>query len=240
MGYLEILSKVVDGIKWAFSHPRLALELALVVALLLVGWRYNKKQAELAKVQAEAGVLEDGLKLQISVVNGQLEVLRKKLDGTTSVEHVYVPPEGSVVIKQKELDTLKSKLQWLMNALGNATTAEEREKLQDEIRKLREQLGNTDTIVTVKDKGFTVKPGFGLEWAGYGISPRLDLKLYYYKRYSLLFGGGRDGLDVSVSRHLDDILFWHPQNVELFAGYLFLPIGHDVQRLPVVGLRSNF
>jgi hypothetical protein len=202
MGYLTILSKATDGIKWAFSHPRLTLELGLLVALLFVGWRYNKKEAELADAKAQAGELAEGLKTQIRLVNGRLEILRRQKD-KVKVEIVYVPQEGSVIVKDPEKP-------------------------------------GEDVVVIIKDKGFTAKPGFGIEYAGYGLSPRLDLKLAYYKRYSLLVGGGKDGLDVSASRHLDDILFWRPANVELFLGYIFLPIGNDGRRLPVAGLRSNF
>ena len=202
MGYLTLLSKAADAVKWAYSHPRLALELALIAALLFVGWRYNRKEAELADAQSKAGKLADGLKTQISLINGRLEILRRQKD-KVEVKIVYVPQEGGVVI-------------------------------QDPVKP------GDDVVVIIKDKGFTVKPGFGIEYAGYGLSPRLDLKLAYYKRYSLLVGGGKDGLDVSASRHLDDILFWHPQNAELFLGYIFLPIGNDGRRLPVAGLRSNF
>ena len=200
MGYLTILSKATDGLKWAFSHPRLTLELVLLAALLWVGWRYNKKEAELADAKAQAGKLADGLKTQISLVNGKLEILRRQKDKVKR-EVIYVPSEGTVVIQDPDKP-------------------------------------GSDVTVIVKDKGFTLRPGFGIEWAGRGLSPRLDLKLAYYKRYSLLLGGGKDGMDVSASRHLDDILFWHPQNVELMAGWLFLPM--EGNRVPVIGLRSNF
>lgn len=237
MGYINLFAKVLDAVKWVHKNPRPAFEIALVVALVFVGWRYNRKAIELDKVKTESGQLADGLKLQIKIANGQIEILRKKLDGSTSSEHVYVPPEGYVVVQQKELALMRAKLNWLMELLKKSATAEEKESLEEEIRKLREQLGS-DVIITVKDKGFTVRPGFGIEWAGYGLSPRLDLKLAYYKRYSLLVGGGKDGVDVSASRHLDDIIFGRPQNLEIFAGWLFLPMRGN--RMPVLGLRSNF
>lgn len=197
---LGLLARSHSAVLWAFRNPRLALELALVAALLFVGWRYNKIQDDLSVAKLEAGQLEDGLKQQIRIVNGQLEILRK-VKGKVVVERIYLPPEGGVVVKDPEKP-------------------------------------GDDVTISVKDRGFTLRPGMGLSWYGRGISPRLDLKLAYFKRYSLLLGGDKGGVDLGVSRHVDDILPWRPLNLEVFGGYRFI-------RMPeapawVFGLRLNF
>jgi len=237
MGYLEILSKAAGAMKWAWSHPRLAGEILLAAMLVITGWFYNRKVAELANAKLETGQLEDGLKQQITMVNGQLEILRKE-NGKLLSQHVYIPPEGSVVIKQQDLDDLKGKYRKLLELLAAATTSAEREKLQAEINRLLALLNGSDTTVIIRDNGFTFKPGFGMEWAGQGLSPRIDAKLFYYKRYSALLGVGKGGMDISASRHLDDILWGRPQNIELFSGWKFLRMPGASQL--VIGLRANF
>ena len=237
MGYLEIIIKLTDAMKWAFNNRRLVAEAVLIACLIFLGWQYNRKQEELSRVRLEKGQMEEGLKQEIRVRDGQLEVLRKE-KGKVTVERVYVPPEGSVFIKQKDLDELYKKYKELVVKLGQAMTPEERERLQREIERLMGELKKPDTEIVIKDRGFTIKPGLGAEWSGIGIGPRLDLKLFYFKRYSALIGGGRGGVDVSASRHLDDILWGRPSNIEAFLGYKFLVMpGYG----PVVlGIRMNF
>jgi hypothetical protein len=234
---MNILVKLYDAVTWAIEHPRLTLELALVGLLLFIGWRYNRAQDELSKSRLESGQLEEGLRQEIRVRNGQLEVLRKE-KGKVVVERVYVPPEGAVFIKQKDLEELHKKYRELLARAGQATTPEERERLQREIDRLMGELNKPDTEIVVRDKGFTLRPGFGVEWAGQGIGPRLDLKWAYYKRYSFLVGGGKSGADVSISRHIDDLVWGRPQNVEVFGGWKFLRMPGASQ--VVFGLRANF
>jgi hypothetical protein len=136
------------------------------------------------------------------------------------------------------LEELQSKYKLLLTALGSATTKEERARLQKEIDRLLLKLNHPESEMVVKDFGFTFKPGFGAEWAGYGIQPRLDAKLAYYKRYSLIAGGSRNGLDVGVSRHLDDILWGSPNNIEAFIVWKFIRM-YGAQAI-ALGIRANF
>lgn len=240
---LELLKKTIglvgDGLKWAINNARLALELLLVIALVIGGWMYNRQQEKLRQVQAETGQLEDGLKQQITIRNGQIEVLRRDND-KLSRNQTYVPPEGYIIIKQADLSQLSKDYQDLMDKLSHATTPEERKKLEAEIKALLAKLnsGSQGVTVVVKDKGFTLRPGIGIEGSSRGIEPRLDIKWAYYKRYSALLGGSRAGVDISVSRHLDDIIWGHPQNVELFGGYKIVPLYGGSWY--TAGLRLNF
>ena len=243
LNVLGILKKVLvlmgDGFKWALNNMRLALELILVVALLIGGWMYNRKDAQLRSVQAATGQLEEGLKQQITIRNGQIEVLRKEND-KLSQHQSYVPPEGYVTIKQTDLTKLSKDYQDLIDKLSHATTPDERKKLEEQIKALLAKLnsGTQGVTVVVKDKGFCLRPGIGVEGSSRGIEPRLDLKWAYFKRYSALLGGSRAGVDISVSRHLDDLIWGHPQNAEFFGGYKFIPLYGGSWY--AVGLRLNF
>jgi hypothetical protein len=240
---MEVLTKLNDAAKWAYQHARLTLELVLVLILLFLSWRYNRKVEELDQANAEHGQLAQGLSQQITVANGQIEILKRE-KGKVIVQKVFVPPEGSIVVKEADWVQLNIDYIMLQSQLASGNlTPEQRKALEKQISELLAKIAalmknGQGTTVTIKDKGLTLRPGFGAEWAGYGLSPRLDIKWAYFKRYSVLVGGGKDGLDISVSRHLDDLLWWHPMNVELFSGYRLF---HTSSSLPiVVGLRANF
>lgn len=97
---------------------------------------------------------------------------------------------------------------------------------------------NPEPIVESKVMGFCFRPGIGLELGGMGLQGHLDAKLAYYNRYSLIFGGSRYNLGLGVSRHVDDWMFFKPQNIELFCAYNLL----RANGLPpiTIGFRSNF
>lgn len=97
---------------------------------------------------------------------------------------------------------------------------------------------NPDPIIESKTKGMCLKSGLGLEIGNKGIQAHLDLKTAYWGRYSAIVGGSRYGLGIGVSRHLDDILWGKPKNIEFFGAYNFL---RAIDLAPVtVGVRTNF
>ena len=104
--------------------------------------------------------------------------------------------------------------------------------------KIQYHIRSSTPVVTIKDKGFCLRPGFGATLTSKGLTPRLDLKWAFWGRYSALGGVNRYGAGVGISRHLDDILWGHPQNIEFFLEYkpwLF----SDVR--PIMGgIRTNF
>ena len=229
---------VINALKWAFSSPRLALEGVLVLGLVAGGWAYNINKAKLDQIYLEKEGLEADLSEKIRLKDNELTVIRRE-KGKVIVKRVYVPPEGSVVIKRKDKKALTDKYNGLLKrliAMDGSNTAE-KTKLQEEITKLLEQI-DAPPIIDIKDKGFTLHPGFGFEVSPDGWSPRLDLKFIYFKRWSALLGGSGLGVGVGVSRHLDDILWFRPANVELFGQYNFLPLKD--KSIGTVGLRANF
>jgi hypothetical protein len=228
---------VTDSMRSKLAKFRVSMEALLLVCLAILGWQYNRKAQQLREAQQVASGLAAGLSQQLTIANGQIEVLKKQKDGKTVYQRVFVPPEGSIVVKEKDWSDLQAQYQSLKDQLAKAVTPEERQRLLDEISKLLAQMAGQGTITTeIKDKGFCFKPGFGYEYSA-GFSPRLDIKFGFFKRYSALIGGGRGGADVSLSRHIDDIVWGKPQNVEVFAGYRIIRIGGAYY---VFGLRSNF
>ena len=223
MKALAWLGNAIKGAaQWAYNNARLFLELVLVAAILVTGWMYNRKTAELRQAELKAGQLADGLQSQIRLKDGQLEVLRRKADGTVSSETTYVPPEGYITIKETDLKDLRTRYEELLRKLATATDPDEIKRLKAEIDRILGTLKNPTVTVEVKDKGFCLRPGIAMEYGGMGLQLRGDLKLAYWKRYSAEVGGSKYGLDISASRHLDDILWGKPQNLEAWFGYKFL------------------
>jgi hypothetical protein len=234
---ISLYQIIKDSVSWSFGHKREAAEIVLVLALIFVGWRYNKKSAELEKTTLEHSQLAAGLRQQIQIRDGQILILNR--DGSkTNVKKKYVPPEGSVIISEKDFNDMRTRYDNLNAKLGGTTNPAEKAFLEAEILRLKNELNNPDTSVVINDIGFTVKPGFGAEWSGMGINPRLDFKWFYLQRYSLIVGGSKGGADIGASRHLDDILYGSPGNIELFGGWKFFRM--PGYRAVVFGIRSNF
>ena len=231
------LAVIARFIRWCWTHKRTAAESALCLAFLFLGWRYNSDGARLRRQAAEAQGLAAGVSLQLKMTQNQLEISRRDASGKIVYRNVYVPAEGGVTIDQKEraasqsrLDDLAARLKSAL-AAGNAGLA----------GSLRTQIDQVDPSLAIKiqDHGFTVKPGYGFDWALAGVRPRLDIKWAYYQRYGLLVGGGANGVGPGISRHLDDVIWGHPANVELFFQWnavRFYP-GYAAYS---IGLRSNF
>lgn len=94
---------------------------------------------------------------------------------------------------------------------------------------------NNDSEIKVvpKNKGFTLKYGFGVLYDS-KFYPSLDLKFLYFKQYSLVTSAYRNGLSLNVSRHVDDWLGDNFSNIEIQVGYNFLNPRF------IIGVRSNF
>ena len=97
---------------------------------------------------------------------------------------------------------------------------------------------NPQPIMHYKLKGWCFKPGMGLAYGLDGFQGRLDAKVAYKDRLSMIVGGSLKGIGVGVSRHVDDILWFRPSNLEVFVSY---DIIHKADVSPVlIGIRSNF
>jgi hypothetical protein len=104
---------------------------------------------------------------------------------------------------------------------------------------VKEPDANGKTVVVIKNKGFTAKPGIGLFYDG-KVNGGLDLKLAYWERYSAGLGSSLDSPYVWLSRHVDDLVpVLRPQNVEFSLGY-GKPYSNFSNSLMLVGIRTNF
>lgn len=231
-----LTDKAVALWDWSMAHRRAAAEGLIVVLLVVLGMRYKAKQAELDTAKKSHAVLAAGLLEQITIKNGQISILRKQ-NGKTVVQNEYHPAESLIVITQKDTDAINTSLAADQAKLATANPVE-KVILQHEINKLNADLKSDLVTVSAKEWGFTFHPGFGVELAGHGIQPRLDIKWFYLNRFSLLTGGSTNGLDIAASRHVDDFIPGKPQNVELWMGYKYLRFNNNGSIAG--GLRVNF
>lgn len=226
-----------DMAELAWHHKRSALEAVLVAALLFVGWRSDRAQSKLRQEKQVSDGLAAGLQQKLTISENQLEILRRDANGKVVYEKVYVPPEGYVVVSEKERTALQDKLNTLSQALkdalakGDSTTA-------DAIRKQIDKVGS-DTVYEVHDHGFVFRPGARADYAnGNGLGLGLDFKWYFWKRFGAVFGGSKNGIGPGISYHLDQLPVLHPKNLELFFNYNV--ILNSPQHPVAGGLRFDF
>jgi hypothetical protein len=98
--------------------------------------------------------------------------------------------------------------------------------------------GDTDVVFKIKNKGFTVRPGFGALYEG-DLLVTLDTKLAYWSRASIGAGLTTRSLNLWASYHLDWIPIWHPQNLEATIGKSMLRFDDKDNRWHL-GFRVNF
>jgi hypothetical protein len=88
--------------------------------------------------------------------------------------------------------------------------------------------------VVIKDWGFTTRLGGGVVYSG-KLLPLVDLKWFYWKRYSMTVGITPQFGGIGVSRHIDDFTPFH--NLEIVG---MGAIGWTGERQIGIGLRTNF
>ena len=231
----KMLSWAGSAFKWALGHTRIVLEGLLIILLVVLGWLYHRKAAQLDTFQQEASGLEAGLRQKITYAQNQLEVVTKDLTGKVIIKKVYIPPEGSVTVRVADYQKFMAEYKALLDKLKNAP-AEERAKIEQAIKDKLKELGIGDEVI-VKTHGWTVRPGLGLDWANQGTKIRADVKFYYWNRWSLLFGGSENGMGPAISRHIDDLIWGKLTNVEVFGGYNVIRFNHST--VISGGLRIN-
>lgn len=98
---------------------------------------------------------------------------------------------------------------------------------------------NGKVDIKIKNKGFTLKPGFGAYYDG-KFDGALDLKLAYWDRYSGGLGSTLGAPYLWLSRHVDDLVpVLKPENIELSLGY-GKPYADFSNSVFLFGLRTNF
>lgn len=84
--------------------------------------------------------------------------------------------------------------------------------------------GDVKVEITIKDKGFTFKPGIGVLYSG-KIMPEIDIKWVYWKRWSIKTGATLEFVDAGISRHVDDYPFmslFKNLEVQVVAGWQYI------------------
>ena len=150
--------------------------------MILAGWQYNLAKEDAQRARDEHATLEEGLRQKITIREGQIEILKRQKDGTVIVKRPYKPPEGSIVIRQKDLSEMRIRYRKLLEELKNAETPEERKKVEEKIEKVEEKLEDTNDDIELKNKGFVFRPGLGVDACRRGPKPSLDLKWVFWDR----------------------------------------------------------
>lgn len=228
----------------------------LMIALCVFGFLYYKATIDKLTV---AQVVENALKpgeLQKVVVGdgGVTNIVKDPKSGKDVKTTKYIPSEGNVKIVYKEDPKLREQyekmilaskeLQDKLDTLESSTlSAEQIQELDmikqrmDELTKEKEELvvKLSQADVEVQDMGFTLRPGFGLAYSG-KFFPSLDAKFFYLQRYSAVVGINENGLFLSGTRHIDDVLYFM-KNLELA---IMLGVDWRLAFTPGLYLRSNF
>lgn len=134
----------------------------------------------------------------------------------------YVAPEARTDVLVRENKEAKNKVRELdarIEALSNDknSRAEEIEGLRKEREEWKKKV--VEVVVTASKFGFVAKPGLGVVYSA-GWLPEVDLKVFYWNRYSVKVGITKEFGDIGITRHIDDLVpFFRLQNVELQGVY---------------------
>jgi len=237
-----MLGKIWDIIKaiaaWSWKNKQTALIIGLILTLMIISKLNNDKNLELKNELATATgktiILKDNLKAQIVVGNRELTFIYKDADGKIQKIVREIPREGRIEI---ELADGKLKKNLLQNPLTTGL-----DSIKDIFTGGKIEFGEGDGTVKVIDRGFTHKLGFGMwydgNYDGKIISPALDLKLLYFKRYGFGLGSSINAPFVFLSRYADDFTFGIFENVEMGLGY-GKPYSNFQDSLFMLGMRMN-
>lgn len=211
---------------------------AIALAILLLGYQYNRQKQEIERLTLEKVGLEKDLQAKTVHSGTELKTIVRQEDGTVKTVIKYVPAEGSVVTKYKlDIEVLRVQLEDARNKLAVARNPREKEAAEKEVKSL---ISKTQPDLEVKDKGWTFRVGGGAVWDSEEFSPSGDLKWAYWGRYSLTSGVNKHNFEViNLTRHVDDLVPWvKMQNLEIKAGLgkPFRDVGWTYQ----VGARCNF
>lgn len=88
--------------------------------------------------------------------------------------------------------------------------------------------------VVIKDWGFTTRLGGGIVYSERPL-PLIDLKWFYWKRYSMTLGITPQFGGLGISRHIDDFTPFHNLEIVGMGG-----VGWTGERRVGIGLRTNF
>ena len=99
--------------------------------------------------------------------------------------------------------------------------------------------GKPEVTVTFKTKGFCFRPGLSVLYDHDVLTAGLDAKMAYWSRLSAGSSLTLRSTNLWVSYHLDQLPYWHPQNLEGFVGRSILRFDGRPNNWQI-GLRLNF
>jgi hypothetical protein len=216
---------------WVQRLEHIALALAVCVAVFFIHLHDKEVAVQDTMRLAQQGLPPDVL-AKYMLKQNQLVQLVRDAQGKTVVQTQYVPSEGGLQIVVKKQSELEAKYQALLAELHGARTSSDTAKIEAQISSVTAQMAQALPQITVQDHGFTSRFGFGLVASpghvihyrvssGGGldlpISPVLDWKFYYAKRYSALAQVNIFYPGLEFTRHVDDLTpkFLHMDNTEI-------------------------
>lgn len=236
IGALASLTRIIE---FAKNNWRGTLIATLVLLLAFQTW--SKKR--LAEKLNKGGDLE--------LKDGELAKFRADGEGIRTGGNTkgagpadFVPPEAPIGATLKENKEMKARVaalnKQIENLIKSGTATEEQ---LAELRRLRDEAAEKvpELHVDFKPWGFTLKPGLGVVYSG-KLMPEIDVKFFYYKRYSAKVGFTKEFAWLGGSRHIDDLISlvipkFKPRNLEVQGGYGLEYEGGDDR--VVLGLRLN-
>jgi hypothetical protein len=217
---------------WVHRAEHAALFLALLIAGVFAHLHYKDVAVRDAQKLAQQGLPPDALAKYVVQQNQLIELIRNA-QGKTTVQAQYVPDEGGVQILVKKQTELEAKYQALLAELHSTRSSATIAAIDAQISSVTAQLGDNLPQVTVQDRGFTSRFGFGMvvspghvihyRTSSSGgsldlpVSPEFDWKYGYWQRYSALVQVNLFYPGLEFTRHVDDVTprWLHLNNTEV-------------------------
>jgi len=225
---------------------------AIIFAAIYCHLYQREREAREAQEAVKVGLPPDVL-AKYTMENRRLIQLVRDLDGQVKRITRYVPDEGGFEVVVKKQEEALKRYKDLMDRLEKATTKEEQEKIRKEMEKEKQNM-EQGPDVKIHDWGLTSRFGYGMTFSpgsrlgiitGGGdqfhvpLSPQLDWKFFFWRRYSALLQVNMFYPGIELTRHVDDFTpkWLHMNNIEL--GVSGGP-GWRGGRFVGLNVRSNF
>jgi hypothetical protein len=217
------------------------LVILFIASSLILGTKLDSKQKALNKANIDYVNLKNEKPKEIIVHDNNVQYVYEKGKVVTK----YKVPEGYVKFDVEKYTSIQTKLDSLMvvnvnakakladlqktNGVLNKQVSVKDTLLQDyedvirdtdrQIAELQASLNKPETLVTIHNRGFTLRPeiGFGYDGKADGY---IGIKWAYWNRYSLSVGSTSKQVGIGVARHIDDIVpFTHNAEITVMYGY---------------------
>jgi hypothetical protein len=242
MNWLMVWEWIKKIATWAWNHKHATMYIILIVIIMLLTKGYKDKDLKIEELTVGAKQLSDKINTLVDSGCGQVKIIYRDKEGKVIEKIQYLPPEGYV--EQKTYKDMKDGYDSFLEKLraklksGNATIAD----ISAFVLGTQIDTGNGNVVI-VHDRGWCARPGLFLNfdgmYNGYYVNGGVDLKLFFFQRWSAGLGTTMNYPDVWISRHVDDLIPFIPvNNAELMIGY-GKPYSAFEKSVLMIGLRSN-